>query len=122
MVGTLLACSLVAYALEGATDQGFYFYRIAFITGTLLGLAETARRIQRTNPAVLRSRLRSPQIVPRPGVAALAPVGGQDLVPVIGPNLMPLGEPEAAPAPPERTRRPGSSGRSRFKSPETPAE
>ena len=49
-VGALLACSLVAYALEGAIDQGFFFYRIAFVTGTLLGLAEAARRLQR--PAV----------------------------------------------------------------------
>lgn len=42
-VGTLVACGLVGYALEGATDQGFYFYRIAFATGALLGLAEAAR-------------------------------------------------------------------------------
>lgn len=46
-VGALVACSMVAYALEGATDQGFYFYRIAFLTGVLLGLAEAARRINR---------------------------------------------------------------------------
>jgi hypothetical protein len=45
VVGTLLACALVAYALEGATDQGFFFYRIAFVTGGLLGLAEAARRL-----------------------------------------------------------------------------
>jgi len=28
-------------------DQGFYFSRIAFITGVLLGLAEAARRLAR---------------------------------------------------------------------------
>ena len=55
VIGTVVACSIVAYALEGATDQGFFFYRIAFITGTLLGLAEAARRIQRRSspPAVV---------------------------------------------------------------------
>ncbi len=44
-VGALVACGLVGYALEGATDQGFYFYRIAFVTGALLGLCEVARRM-----------------------------------------------------------------------------
>jgi O-antigen ligase len=47
LIGLVLACSLVAYALMGGVDQGFYFYRIAFITGTLLGLAEAARRLAR---------------------------------------------------------------------------
>lgn len=47
VIGTLLACSLVAYALIGAVDQGFFFSRIAFITGVLLGLAEAARRLAR---------------------------------------------------------------------------
>lgn len=44
-VGALVACGLVGYALEGATDQGFYFYRIAFVTGALLGLCEVGRRM-----------------------------------------------------------------------------
>ncbi len=48
VVGALVAGALVAYALEGSIDQGFFFYRIAFEIGTLLGLAEAARRIQRT--------------------------------------------------------------------------
>ena len=48
VVGALVACALIAYALEGAVDLGFFFYRIAFVTGTLLGLAEAARRLQRT--------------------------------------------------------------------------
>lgn len=51
MVGMLVACSVVAYALMGAVDQGFFFFRIAFITGSLLGLGEAARRLTRT-PAV----------------------------------------------------------------------
>jgi hypothetical protein len=46
-VGALVACALVAYAFEGAVDQGFFFYRIALITGTLVGLAEAARRMNR---------------------------------------------------------------------------
>jgi len=45
LIGALVACALVAYALEGATDQGFYFYRIAFVTGGLLGMAEAGRRM-----------------------------------------------------------------------------
>ena len=48
VVGALVACAMVAYPLEGATDQGFFFYRIAFITGALLGLAEASRRLART--------------------------------------------------------------------------
>jgi hypothetical protein len=48
MIGAVLACSLVGYALMGGVDQGFFFYRIAFITGGLLGLAEAARRLART--------------------------------------------------------------------------
>jgi hypothetical protein len=45
LIGTLIACALVGYALEGATDQGFYFYRIAFVTGCLLGMTEAARYV-----------------------------------------------------------------------------
>ncbi len=48
VVGALLAGALVAYALEGSIDQGFFFYRIAVEIGTLLGLAEAARRIHRS--------------------------------------------------------------------------
>jgi hypothetical protein len=46
VVGALVTCSMVGWALEGATDMGFTFYRIAFVTGVLLGLLETARRLQ----------------------------------------------------------------------------
>jgi hypothetical protein len=47
VVGAVVVCALISYALEGATDQGFFFYRIAFVTGSLLGLAEAARRLAR---------------------------------------------------------------------------
>ena len=46
VVGALVTCSVVGWVLEGATDMGFSFYRIAFVTGVLLGLLETARRLQ----------------------------------------------------------------------------
>jgi hypothetical protein len=46
VVGALVACALVGYAYEGSLDQGFFFYRIAFVTGALLGLAEAARRMR----------------------------------------------------------------------------
>lgn len=46
VVGALVTCSMVGWVLEGATDMGFTFYRIAFVTGVLLGLLETARRLQ----------------------------------------------------------------------------
>jgi hypothetical protein len=45
VVGMLLACALPAYALLGYNDQGFFFYRVGFVMGALLGLAEAARRI-----------------------------------------------------------------------------
>ena len=48
--GTVLACVLVGYALEGYNDQGFFMYRIAFVVGTLLGLGEAARRIDAQRP------------------------------------------------------------------------
>lgn len=47
LVGLLVACALVAYALIGAEDVGFFWYRIAFITGGFLGLAEAALRFAR---------------------------------------------------------------------------
>lgn len=60
VIGALLSAALVAYALEGSVDQGFFFYRIAFMTGTLLGLSEAARRIGRASlppPVPLRDAL-----------------------------------------------------------------
>jgi O-Antigen ligase len=51
-VGALTVAIVVAYAFEGHTDQGFFFYRVAFVVGTLLGLAEAARRML---PPVVRA-------------------------------------------------------------------
>jgi hypothetical protein len=51
VIGLVVACALVTYAVIGAEDLGFFFYRIAFITGTLLGLAEAARRLSRESAA-----------------------------------------------------------------------
>jgi O-antigen ligase len=48
VVGALVACALVGYAMEGSLDQGFFFYRIAFVMGALLGLLEAAHRIRRS--------------------------------------------------------------------------
>jgi len=45
VVGALVACALVGYALEGYNDQGFFMYRVAIVIGALLGLAEGARRL-----------------------------------------------------------------------------
>jgi hypothetical protein len=50
VVGAVLVCALIGYAMEGAVDQGFFFYRIAFVMGSLLGLAEAARRLARPSP------------------------------------------------------------------------
>jgi hypothetical protein len=61
VIGLVLACALVAYALIGAVDVGFFWYRIAFITGTLLGLAEAARRLTYEPPAPTSAR-RSPPL------------------------------------------------------------
>ena len=44
-LGALVVAVLVGYAFEGAVDQGFFFYRIAFVMGTLLGLLHAARRL-----------------------------------------------------------------------------
>jgi hypothetical protein len=45
VVGMVLACALPAYAVLGYGDQGFFYYRVAFVIGVLLGLAEAARRL-----------------------------------------------------------------------------
>jgi O-antigen ligase len=47
VIGALVACSVVGYVFEGNLDQGFFFYRVAFLVGALLGLAEAAHRIRR---------------------------------------------------------------------------
>jgi predicted LPLAT superfamily acyltransferase len=50
MVGGLTAALVVAYVFEGATDQGFFYYRVAFVVGTFLGLCEAARALDRARP------------------------------------------------------------------------
>ena len=68
LVGALTAAIVVAYAFEGHTDQGFFYYRVAFVVGTLLGLAEAARRL--APPPVRRLR---PEPAPTP-ISSAAPV------------------------------------------------
>jgi acetyltransferase-like isoleucine patch superfamily enzyme len=50
MIGALTAALMVAYTFEGATDQGFFYYRVAFVVGTMLGLLEAARRLDTGRP------------------------------------------------------------------------
>jgi hypothetical protein len=49
-IGAGIASGLVAYSMEAEIDQGFFFYRIAIVIGTLYGLSEAARRLQRRPP------------------------------------------------------------------------
>jgi hypothetical protein len=64
-IGGLTAAMLVAYAFEGHTDQGFFFYRVAFVMGILLGLAEAARRMM---PPAVRSVRSEADVMPDGGV------------------------------------------------------
>jgi hypothetical protein len=50
MVGAVTAALVVAYVFEGATDQGFFYYRVAFVIGTFLGLCEAARQLDLARP------------------------------------------------------------------------
>ena len=50
MIGALTAALMVAYTFEGATDQGFFYYRVAFVVGTMLGLCEAARKLDAGAP------------------------------------------------------------------------
>ncbi len=47
LIGVLVACALLGYALEGFNDQGFSLYRVALVIGSLLGVSEAARVIDR---------------------------------------------------------------------------
>lgn len=49
-LGALVAALLIGYVFEGAIDQGFFFYRVGFLIGILLGAVEAARRLTRTGP------------------------------------------------------------------------
>jgi hypothetical protein len=74
VIGAVTAAILVSYAFEGHTDQGFFYYRIAFVIGTLLGLGEAVRRLRPAldvEPEPLRPRLR-PAAVPAPAPAPAA--------------------------------------------------
>jgi hypothetical protein len=44
VTGALVVCALVAYALLGYNDQGFFYYRVALVIGTLLGITEALTR------------------------------------------------------------------------------
>jgi len=79
VIGMVVACSMVAYALMGAVDQGFFFFRIAFITGSLLGLAEAARRLARHEAAA-------------PAPAAATAVGGRWLRPMLPQAVLAVAE------------------------------
>ena len=86
--GTVLACALVGYALEGYNDQGFFMYRIAFVVGTLLGLGEAARRIDArglvTQPATAAALPARPLTAPR----AARPAPRRKLLPAPAPALV----------------------------------
>ncbi len=86
--GTVLACVLVGYALEGYNDQGFFMYRIAFVVGTLLGLGEAARRIDArglvAQPATAAALPARPLTAPR----AARPAPRRKLLPAPAPALV----------------------------------
>jgi hypothetical protein len=62
VIGLVVACALVTYAILGARDLGFFFYRVAFITGIFLGLAEAARRLTHGSPSATPAGGRTPAI------------------------------------------------------------
>jgi hypothetical protein len=45
MIGAMSAAAVVGWAAEGASDQGFTFFRAVFAIGCVMGLAEAARHI-----------------------------------------------------------------------------
>lgn len=47
IIGAVAAPAMVAWAVMAAEDQGFFMFRLAFISGVVLGLVEAARRLQR---------------------------------------------------------------------------
>ena len=94
MIGAVVACSLVAYALMGAEDQAFFFYRIAFITGVFLGLAEAARRMARADsslspPTLIATNRQGVHSIERPPVHPIER-------PLVHPTERPSAPPESA--------------------------
>ena len=79
IVGLLVACALPSYVLLGYNDQGFFYYRVAFVVGVLVGLAEACRRLQprfshvpRAVPAPVAVPVQRRPQPPRPRLAAVA--------------------------------------------------
>ena len=48
LVGALGACVAVQWVIMGYNDMGFYWFRIAIVTGVVFGLVEAARRREAT--------------------------------------------------------------------------
>jgi hypothetical protein len=44
LFGALTVAALLGYVFMGYNDQGFFFYRIAFVIGALLGIADFGLR------------------------------------------------------------------------------
>ena len=42
LLGAIVVCAVVSYTFMGHLDQGFFFYRIALVVGTLIGLTQAA--------------------------------------------------------------------------------
>jgi Domain of unknown function (DUF4115) len=90
VVGTLVACALPAYVLLGENDQGFFYYRVAFVMGALLGLLEAARRLSPAEPPAVsalgtaaRLETVTPPRVLAPAVAVAATASAQTAVATI---------------------------------------
>jgi hypothetical protein len=47
LIGTLTACAVIAYLVQGYNDMGFTWFRIALCMGGLFGATEAALRIAR---------------------------------------------------------------------------
>jgi hypothetical protein len=48
-IGAVVAAAIIGYALEGGTDMGFTFPRIAIVIGCLMGLTEAVRHVQQAS-------------------------------------------------------------------------
>jgi O-antigen/teichoic acid export membrane protein len=94
--GAVIVAALLGYVFMGYNDQGFFFYRIAFVIGSLLAIADVGLRL--ANSAAGASLARPAR--PRP---PLAPVGS----PPEEPAVVAWPEPQVGPA----TGAPASLGR-----------